>query len=101
MIRKVYYIISRDFRSKVLFLFLSIVIGMFLEVFGISILLPVLSAILKPEKLLLNPFFSPIFDFLKITNTEQLVQIFLTGLLIVYIVKGVFLLLINYIRSRF
>ena len=100
MIRKVYYIIPRDFRNKVLLLFLSIVIGMFLEVFGIGILLPVLSAILKPEKLLLNPLFSPIFDFLKITNTEQLVQISLTGLLIIYIVKGVFLLLTNYFQNK-
>jgi len=100
MIRKIYLILPKNDLKKVVYLFLFIVIGMFFEVFGIGILLPVLSAILNPETLLQNPLFSSIFTFLKVTNTEELIRISLIALMIIYIVKGVFLLTTNYFQNK-
>lgn len=100
MIHKVYHIIPENFRKKVLLLFLFIVIGMFFEVFGIGILLPVISAILKPKTLLENPLYSSSLTYFNITNTEELISISLIGLLVIYIVKGVFLLTTNYFQNK-
>lgn len=100
MIQKIYHIIPENFRKKVLLLFLFIVIGMFFEVFGIGILLPVISAILKPKTLLENPLFSSSLTYFNITNTEELISISLIGLLVIYIVKGIFLLTTNYFQNK-
>ena len=100
MIQKVYKIIPVNYRKKVLSLFLLIAVGMFFEVFGIGMLLPVLTAILQPDMLFKNALLSNIFVFFEVGNNAELIRFSLLFLLIIYTLKGLFLLGTNFVQNH-
>ena len=70
---KILYLVPFKIRYQLIFLFLSFLIGIFLEVFSIGLILPVISALLSKESKIFE------FDLLKEiidahTNTFELAQ---------------------------
>lgn len=73
-------------------LLFMIIIGSFLELLGISVILPVVNAIMYPEQILENQYFSVLYQLLNLQNTNQLIFVVLGGLILIYIVKNTFLI---------
>ena len=99
--KKLKKIIPTSEHKKLALLVLLLFVGMFFEVLGIGILLPILTAVLDPEILLKNQLSSTVLDFFKIADKDLIVKIALGTLLVVYFVKSAFLIFLSHFQNKF
>lgn len=76
-------------------------IGGACELLGVSIILPLVQVMLAPQQLKNNRFLAPIIDFMKLNSNTELMWATGAAVIIVYIVKNVFLLLLSYVRIKY
>lgn len=101
MIEQVNYILSR--KQKIQFvglLFLGVGCAI-MQTFGVSAILPFVQAILTPEQIMNNSYIKPILTHFGITDENLVIVIIGIGIIIVYLVKNIFLIVANYIQTRF
>ena len=101
MINQVNYILSR--KQKVQFaglLFLGIGCAI-MQTFGVSAILPFVQAILAPEQIMGNRYINPILDKFSITDANFVIIMIGIGIIIVYLIKNIFLVVANYIQTKF
>jgi len=102
-LNKIRVLLSKNEKKALLILSILLFIGMFLEVLGLGILLPLITLILDPEKL--SSIFSQS-DFVSINQLDysEMLLFSLISILIVYLIKAFFQILIshrqNYIIER-
>jgi len=99
--KKLKKIIPTSEHKKLVLLVLLLFLGMFFEVLGIGILLPILTAVLDPEILSKNQVSSTVLDFFQIANKDLIVKIALGTLLVVYFVKSAFLIFLSHFQNKF
>lgn len=99
-IKKINFLITKSQRKGLLILTLLLFIGMVLEVFGLGILIPVLSILLDPEMMETNTSLSLIRSFLQLSNQNFLFLI-LVFIVAVYFFKSLFLVLLTYKQNKF
>lgn len=99
--KKVSFLISKEQKKNSLVLSFLLLVGMFFEFMGIGILIPVLTAILKPETLLTIPSIQAFFEALNLENKSAIIKFSLFALVLVYLVKSLFLLGLNYFQNKF
>lgn len=97
-LKKVFFITSKFGKKKIAFLGLLIFTSMILEVFSISLIIPVLSVIENKSFLEKN---LPNLDFIQ--NLDHIDQIYLiiTILCIVFTIKTIFVLFLNYQQNKY
>lgn len=95
-----YILTSRQKRNCILVLFL-IMIGATLETLGVSLILPLVQAMLEPDKLLQNKYLSPVFSFFHIYNDNQIIVFVCIATVSIYIIKNVYLTFLSYVRVKF
>lgn len=100
-ILKINSFISNSQRNKLLFLIILLMIGIFLEVFGLGILIPILTLILEPEVLNKNELIKEIFEFLNFTSYDSFLYSFLFFITILYIFKTIYIGYLSYRQNRF
>lgn len=84
-----------------IFVFLSILFGALLETIGVSALIPFVQAILSPEKLKQNEYIIKLSGIFHITSSTSLV-IFISGAVVVfYILKNIYAVLVNYWQNKY
>ena len=98
--KKTYHIIPPDYRKKIPYLFIIIIIGMIFEVFGIGVLLPILTSILNPDLLMNNERIKLFFETLGISDSNKITEISLLLLFIIYFFKAMFLLWSNSFQNK-
>lgn len=98
---KFYYIFTAKQRRGCLFLFVLLFLGSFLEMLGVSAIVPLVQAILTPETLLENNFLKPFFDFLGMRQKEELVVFVSAGIVLVYLFKNLYMTFLSYYKNRF
>lgn len=81
-------------------IFLMLIAGL-LETAGISLIVPLVTAILEEDFLDTNKFANMICRLLNIKSEEQFILFVLLALIIVYVVKNIFLLFEYYIQTKF
>ena len=99
--QKIKFFLDKKFRNKVSKLIILLFIGMFLEAFSLTMIIPALSAIVNPEfKLFLgqNRFLSTWFINFSDMN---LISFFLILLILIFLVKGLFLIYLVYYQNKF
>ena len=100
VLRKIKTIYNKRQRLKFSFLFVLIVISGFLELIGISLVLPFINIVINPEIILTNKYLNFIYNFLHVTNTTNFL-IFLTFVLIAtYIFKNSYMLVVYYFQYK-
>lgn len=72
-----------------------------LETLGVSIILPFVLAMLQPETLMDNSYLMPVFSFLGINKTNELLFFTAAGIIFIYAVKNAVILYFNYIQLKF
>ena len=100
-ILKINSFISNSQRNKLLFLIILLMIGIFLEVFGLGILIPILTLILEPEVLNKNELIKEIYEFLDFTSYMSFLYSFLFFTTILYIFKTIYIGYLSYRQNRF
>ncbi len=87
-------------RKMVLIVFLMLIGGV-LESLSISVAIPVMQAVIDPEKLMSNSYARWIYDTLHMTDTTQLTILFMLALIGAFVLKNLFLFLQNIVQLRF
>ncbi len=101
MLHKVSYLFDRKQKKQILGLAVLILIGGLLETMGVSMLLPVVQAIMDPEAIMENELVGVAVDALGIQTSRQLIILMLGSLIAVYVIKNAYLLFQTYVQNTF
>lgn len=80
---------------------LLILINSGLSLLGVSVLVPFVQAVTSPEQLLENDIIKWLYDFLGLSDANQLVTLLAVLIIIVYVAKNGFIIFINNMQYRF
>ena len=94
-------ILNLSQKKKFIFLIFLVFVGVLFELLGIGILLPVLSTILDPSFIENNFYKESLYVFLDDQNPKNIVFIVLVILLLVYLIKTLFFVYLNYFQGRY
>lgn len=98
---KLRYILSRKQKNMAMVVFAMTILGTMLETLGISIIIPLVQSFLEADKLLQNRYIKPIAGSLHITTAVQLIICMSIVVVIIYIVKNFYMLVLSYVRVKF
>ncbi|WP_026520228.1 ABC transporter ATP-binding protein [Butyrivibrio sp. FCS006] len=101
MIKKILMVLDRHQRSRVYLLLLMILGGAFLETFGVSAILPLVSAVTDPSIIETNKYFSTAANFLNIHDSKLFILVMAIALIVVYAIKNVYLIVLNVAQNHF
>ena len=101
MLHKVSYLFDRKQKKQIVGLAVLILIGGLLETMGVSMLLPVVQAIMDPEAIMENDMVGKVVTALHIETSRRLIIVMLGSLIVVYVVKNVYLLFQTYVQNTF
>ncbi len=87
-------------RRMVLIIFLML-IGGILESLSISVVIPVMQAVIDPVKLMENKYAAMVYDRLHLSSSMQLTMILMAALIVAFVLKNLFLFLQNVVQLRF
>lgn len=102
---KIRYIFDKKQKIQLCGLGVMIFIGGLLETLGVGAMIPVVQALLAPDKLqeYINKysFLQKICDVLHITTVRQITMILLFGMMAIYIIKNLYVLFLTYKQNSF
>jgi ATP-binding cassette, subfamily B, bacterial PglK len=100
-IRKVLYLLQAGDRLKLFILFLMMLFGALLEIIGVGMIPVFVSIVATPEKVLNVELLIPVWEFFGIENSGDLLIYGSLLLILIFILKNSYLVLYEYIKSRF
>ena len=89
---KILSLLERGQIKSLVILFVLLLVGMLFEILGIGMLLPILTAITSPDRLMEFQIIKSLLTSLNINSTEQFVNLSLIFLVTLYTIKSIFLL---------
>lgn len=101
ILKKLNYIMNKKQKKHIGILAVMIFIGGLLETLSVSAMLPVVMAILSPEMIAENEYGQKIMSFLHIENAKDLVIPLLVLLIVMYVIKNLYLLILVNEQNRF
>lgn len=101
LLKKVNYILSSKQKSRLLLLSFIILVGTFLELLGVSAILPFINIILNPGNIFLNKYSNMVYHLFNMTSTNQFILLFSVALIVIYIVKNIYVAVMYDLQYRF
>lgn len=101
MLRKINYIFSKKQKIQSVFLCFGLFIGALFELVGVSLITELVSIVTDPSKIHKNPMLKSVYDLFGMREDRQFFLALVIGLIILYLVKNIFLLWINYVQYTF
>ena len=101
MIKKLNSILDRGQKLRIAGLMVMILIGGLLETAGVSLVLPLISAILDEESFASNKYVIWIMDLFNIDSIKHMIYILLISLALMFVIKNAYLVMLTYMQSRF
>lgn len=101
IIKKLFNILSKRQKRSVAGLGVMILIGAVLETIGVSMIVPLAQAMLDAEALANNEYVILVRELLGLENMDQFVILLLFAVVAVFVIKNIYLLLMNYVQARF
>jgi ABC-type multidrug transport system fused ATPase/permease subunit len=102
MFRKIVFLLSIKQKKQVIVLFFLLIIGIFFEMLGLGVLVPVFSGMLNPQKLFeYNFLHNDLTKTLLLLPKTDIVLFFMIILILVYLIKSVFLLFLTWKQNKF
>lgn len=101
IIKKLNVVLSKRQKVRVVILLFMILIGALLETLGISMIVPVVTAIIEPDALTENQLIVVINRYLQIDNINNFVLVMIMIMIAVFIVKNLYMLLMYYAQHSF
>jgi ABC-type multidrug transport system fused ATPase/permease subunit len=93
-------LIKKKFKFSILILFLLTIIGAILEGISIALLLPMMELLINPDKILNNDFINLSKYIDEEISKEKIIYYFLFLFFVIFLVKNIFVILINYSQSK-
>ena len=101
LLKKINFLITKRQKKDLIIIILMLFIGMILEVFGLGVLLPALSILLDPEMVDKTPLILYLKEFFPNYSYNNFVFLFLGTIVLVYLFKSIFLVLLSYKQNLF
>lgn len=98
---KICYIFDKKQKMKAAVLFLIIVIGAFVELLGVSAVLPFISAVLNPDQLLETPLIGDAYRILGFQTMDDYIIFLGILIIVVYILKNIYVYIMHSMQYRF
>lgn len=100
IIKKIRVIYNKKQQTKFCFLFLIISISGFLELIGISLILPFINVVINPDIIITNKYLNFIYNFFHITNTTNFLIFLAFVLIAAYVFKNLYMLIVYYFQYK-
>lgn len=101
ILKKLSFVLTFSQKKVCTGVFILTLIGAIFETLGVSIILPMVQAMITPDLLFENETVRRVTDSLGISTPTQLVIMMALGVVIIYIVKNGYLTFLSYIRAKF
>lgn len=101
VIKKLNSILDKGQKIRIFGLMIMILIGGLLETAGVSLVLPLISAILDEESFAKNKYVVMVMDICGIESVKAFIYILLISLALMFVIKNAYLVFLTYIQSRF
>jgi len=101
VIKKFNKLLNGKQKSRLAILAVVTVIGAFLEVIGVSLMLPLITAIMQPDIINTNPYIAYVCNILDLHSHRTFVIMCIIAVILVFIFKDLFLMMQYYIQARF
>lgn len=101
IVRKLLKILSKQQKLRVIIIFIMMIIGAALETVGVSLILPLVSAITTPNIIETNKYARLVCELFDLHATRTFMIVVIAALMFVYIFKNIYLFLEYYIQYRF
>ena len=100
-IKKIFFLITKNQRKGIIVLTILLFMGMFLEVFGLGILIPAFSILLDPESLEKTPMLAFLKDLFPNISHTDFSLFFLVFIVFIYFIKSFFLVFLTHKHNTF
>lgn len=101
VIKKFALLLERNQKKKLIVLFFLMLIGAFLEVLGVSLMIPLVGAIMNPDIIETNEMVKWVCGFFDLHSHRTFVILCIAALILVFVIKDLFLIGEYYIQYRF
>ncbi len=101
IVRKLNAVLNRSQKRRVAGLLFLILIGAVLETLGVSMILPIVTAIVEPDVLTDNPAAVKISSLLGLESLEEFVIAMIVALILIFVLKNAYLLFMYYVQHTF
>lgn len=92
MIKQLSWIMNRKQKKTFLCLFVMIFVGSMFELLCVTVIMPLIYAIMSPEKLLQNPFIGAFLSMLHLVERKQIIFGISLAIILLYYLKNIFLI---------
>ena len=100
-LEKLSFILNKEQkRYCVLLFFMSLVAALF-ETLGVSVIIPVIQAVVSTDELMQQPYMVPIIDFFHIRTSTGAIILVCIGVGIVYVIKNAYFVIYTWASARF
>ena len=101
MIKKLNSILDKGQKIRIVGLMFMILLGGLLETAGVSLVLPLIAAVLDESSFAQNEYVIYVMELLGISNVRNMIYILLSSLAIMFVIKNAYLVFLTYIQSKF
>ena len=101
MFGKISYIFSKEQKRRLVLLFIVILIGTFLELLGVTAILPFINIILSPNEIESMKYLGDIYRLLDMKSPNEFILLTAITLIVIYIVKNVYVAGMYNLQYRF
>ena len=101
VLQRLLYVLSIEQKRYGLLVLIASFIGALLETFGVSVIVPLINSLLKPESLLQEKVIG---DFLKkndFTEKNEIVIVVGGGIIAIYILKNLYFVFLSWLRAKY
>lgn len=101
LFQKINYILNSKQKIRLVEMLILIVGGGFMELLGISIILPLVSVITDTSIIHTNQYYVLLYDLFRVKDDQQFIILLFIGVIIVYVLKNIYLLVMYDAQYRF
>lgn len=101
IVSEILFILKPHQKKGLILVFLTIALSAFLELLGVTAILPFIQAVLTPEELMKNKYIEKICIFVGIDKGAKLILLMGIGIIIVYLLKNAFLIYAKYVQVNY
>lgn len=98
---KLKYILNKKQKYLSAVVFIMTIFGALFETLGVSIIVPLVQSFLSADELMHNQYVEPIVMALHISTSKQLIIWISGAVIVIYIVKNIYMLILSYARVKF
>ncbi len=100
LLKNVSYILDPAQKRLSIIYFVLSLIGSFLEILGVSAIVPLVNVIVTPERLMENKYIKNI-DFISKLDYSKLVILVVVAVIVIYLIKNLYFIFLSWIKVKF